>query len=405
MKLFKNPAVLLLLTNLMAFLLLFFYRTPLDFNVLYIGAAVTAISAITYFAICYFRLGDEYLFLIVSMLITLGTLMLCRLDFTFGIKQILWYLISVCAFYVTFFIYRYVRGLDKIGMLYYILGIALFIVTLVFGTISGGAKNWIYIGGRTVMPSEFIKLLFVFFLASYFSGSRDKLYFGRVKEKYAVSVMMYIYLGFLVLQREWGIAVLFFLTYIILEYIFENDKKIILGNILLAGVGGCLGYLTMYHIQVRISNWLDPWSDAANKGYQIVQSLFAIEAGGFFGSGIGLGKPGFIPEVHTDFIFSAICEEMGMFGGVAVIMLFFIFVYRGMKIALRLEEGFDKCVATGITVLFGIQTFIIIGGVIKLIPLTGITLPFISYGGSSLLSSFVALGVLQAISAKEREAK
>ncbi len=405
MKALTKPAVLLLLTNIMAFGLLFFYREPLDVNVLYIGAAVTAISAITYFAISYFHLGDEYLFLIVSMLIALGTLMLCRLDFTFGIKQILWYLISICAFYVTFFIYRYVKWLDKLGMLYYIAGAVLFVITLAFGTISGGAKNWIMLAGKTVMPSEFIKLLFVLYLASYFSGKRNKVYFNKIKQKYMTSIMMYIYLGFLVLQREWGISVLFFITYIILEYIFENDKKIIFGNILIAGIGGCLGYLTMYHIQVRISNWLDPWSDAANKGYQIVQSLFAIEAGGFFGSGIGLGKPDFIPEVHTDFIFSAICEEMGMFGGVAVIMLFFIFVYRGFKIALRLDEGFDKCVAVGITVLFGIQTFIIIGGVIKLIPLTGITLPFISYGGSSLLSSFIALGILQAISAKERDAK
>lgn len=405
MKAFKKPAILLLLTNIMAFALLFFYRTPLDVNILYIGVAVTALSAITYFAITYFHLGDEYLFLIVSMLITLGTLMLCRLDFSFGLKQILWYLISIGAFYITFFIYRYANWLPKLGLFYYISGIVLFIVTLVFGTRSGGAKNWIYVFGRTVMPSEFIKLLFVFFLASYYNSSRDKVYFNKIKEKYAVAIMMYIYLGFLVLQREWGISVLFFATYILLEYIFENDKKIIFGNILIAGVGGCLGYLTMYHIQVRISNWLDPFSDAANKGYQIVQSLFAIEAGGFFGSGIGLGKPNFIPEVHTDFIFSAICEEMGMFGGVAVILLFFIFVYRGMKIALSLPEGFDKCVATGITVLFGIQTFIIIGGVIKLIPLTGITLPFISYGGSSLLASFISLGVLQAISAKERETK
>ena len=180
---------------------------------------------------------------------------------------------------------------------------------------------------------------------------------------------------------------------------------LIAGNLLLAAMGGMVGYLTMYHIQVRISTWLDPWADVAKKGYQICQSLFAIAAGGFFGSGIGLGKPTFIPEVHTDFIFSAICEEMGMFGGAAVIMLFFIFVYRGFKISLSLEDGFDKCVAVGITVMFAIQTFIITGGVIKLIPLTGITLPFISYGGSSLLSSFVALGILQAVSAKERVEK
>lgn len=401
----KKPVILLLLTNIMAFALLFFYRTPLDYNTLYIGLSVTAISAVTYFCIIYFKLGDEYLFLIISMLITLGALMLCRLNFEYGIKQIVWYLISVCAFYASFFIYRYIKNLDRLETVYFVLSVILFIITLVFGSVSGGAKNWINLGAASVQPSEFIKLLFIFFLAAFYSGGRDKLYFNKVKEKYAVSAVVYVYLGFLVLQREWGIAVLFFLIYIIMEYIFEHDWLIISGNVLLAAIGGCVGYLTMYHIQMRISTWLDPWSDVAKKGYQIAQSLFAISAGGFFGSGIGLGKPNFIPEVHTDFIFSAICEEMGMFGGAAIILLYFIFVYRGIKISLKLEDGFDKCVSVGITVMFAIQTFIIIGGVIKLIPLTGITLPFISYGGSSLLSSFIALGILQAVSAKEREEK
>lgn len=405
MSVFKKPVILLLLTNIMAFGLLLFYRTPLDYNTLYIGASVMAISAVTYFVICFFKMGDEYMFLIVSMLVTLGTLMLCRLNFEYGIKQIIWYLISVCAFYISFFVYRYVKNLDKIGIFYYGAGAVLFIVTLAFGSVSGGAKNWIKLGFISIQPSEFIKLLFIFYLASYFSGSRDKVYFGKIPQHTAVSFAMYVYLGFLVLQREWGISVLFFMIYIIMEYIFEHKMLLIAGNLLLAAMGGMVGYLTMYHIQVRISTWLDPWADVAKKGYQICQSLFAIAAGGFFGSGIGLGKPTFIPEVHTDFIFSAICEEMGMFGGAAVIMLFFIFVYRGFKISLSLEDGFDKCVAVGITVMFAIQTFIITGGVIKLIPLTGITLPFISYGGSSLLSSFVALGILQAVSAKERVEK
>ena len=156
----------------------------------------------------------------------------------------------------------------------------------------------------------------------------------------------------------------------------------------------------MYHIQVRVENWLNPWEDIAGKGYQITQSLFAIAEGGFFGKGLGGGKPSYIPEVHSDFIFSAICEELGIFGGTAVILLFFIFVYRGIKISLCLHDGFDKCIAAGITAMFGFQTFMIIGGVIKMIPLTGITLPFVSYGGSSLVTSFMALGILQAVSAK-----
>ena len=147
-----------------------------------------------------------------------------------------------------------------------------------------------------------------------------------------------------------------------------------------------------------METWLNPWQLIDNKGYQITQSLFAIANGGFFGTGVGLGHPDFIPEVHTDFIFSAICEEMGIFTGIAVMMLFLILVYRGFKIAFSQEDKFFKIVAFGISSLFGFQAFIIFGGVIKMIPLTGITLPFISYGGSSMIASFIGLGILQVAS-------
>lgn len=159
--------------------------------------------------------------------------------------------------------------------------------------------------------------------------------------------------------------------------------------------------MMLNYVQVRFSSWLNPWADVAGKGYQIAQSLFAIGAGGFWGTGIGMGQPQYIPEVHTDFIFSAICEEMGIFGGIAVILLFFILVYRGIKIALGIKNIFHRTVAIGIALMFGFQAFIIIGGVIKLIPLTGITLPFISYGGSSLTTSFIALGILQGTSSSK----
>ncbi len=397
---FKNPVILLVLVNIIAFWLLYVFIGEKDYTVLYIGLALLGISVIVYGTIRFFGMGDIYLFLIVYLLLTLGVVMICRIDYSKGLKQILWYLISLAAFYAAYFGYRYIGNLSRFKWLYYSAGIALFMFTLVFGRAIKGAKNWIVIGRFSIQPSEIVKLFFILFLACYYS-SKEKRLFRGIKERYAVMFCVYTYLGFLILQREWGIMLLFFFTYIAMEYMFEGDFKILAGNIALAGVGSYLGYLLMNHIQIRVQVWLDPWADVTGKGYQITQSLFAIASGGFFGTGIGQGSPGYIPEVHSDFIFSAICEEMGMFGGVAVIMLFFIFTYRGIKIALKLPDGFDKCVATGITVMFGFQTFIIIGGVIKMIPMTGITLPFISYGGSSLLSSFISLGILQAISAKE----
>jgi len=395
----KRPINMLVLINVLAFGLLFFYRTPFNFIVLYVGGSILALSVITYSIIYFNHLGDEYLFLIVSMLVTLGVVMLCRLDYTIGIKQVGWYLISICGFYIAYVIYRYISNLEKLKWVYFGLSIFLFVATILFGKNIGGAKNWIVIAGRTFQPSELIKILFVMYLASYFSGDRKAIIF-KLQEKYLVSIITYIYMGLLIIQREWGITLLFFMTYFVLMYIYEADWLLLAGNAVLTAIVVTIGAMKLYHIRVRITNWLDPWSDIANKGYQITQSLFAIAAGGFFGKGLGLGSPGTIPEVHSDFIFSAICEELGIFGGVAVILLYFILVYRGIKIALILPNGFDKCVALGITIMFGLQTFIIVGGVIKLIPLTGITLPFVSYGGSSLVTSFISLGILQAISAK-----
>lgn len=396
----KNPVILLVLINIIAFWMLHVYVSAGNLTIIYTGAALLAISVVTYLSIYYGRMGDTYLFPITYLLVTLGVVMICRIDYDNGMKQVLWYLISIAAFYVTYFCYKNMNFLPRLKWLYFCTGIGLFIFTLVFGTTVNGAKNWISVGKFSIQPSEIIKLFFVFFLACYYSF-REKTGFGRLKERYVVMLCAYTYLGFLILQREWGIMLLFFFTYMVMEYVFEKDLKIIIGNFLLAGAGCYIGYLALNHIQVRVHTWLNPWAEIASGGYQITQSLFAIASGGFFGTGLGQGKPEYIPEVHSDFIFSAICEELGMFGGVAIILLFFIFTYRGIKIALKLPDGFDKCVATGITVMFGIQTFIIIGGVIKMIPLTGITLPFISYGGSSLLSSFISLGILQAISAKE----
>ncbi len=396
----KNPVFILVLINMVAFLMLHSFIGDSEYTILYIGAILLGISVIVYISIYYGRMGDIYLFPIVYLLVTLGVVMICRIDFQTGFKQIVWYLVSIVAFYITYFCYKYIKFLSKLKWLYFAIGIFLFIFTIIFGKTVNGARNWISFGQFNIQPSEIIKLFFVFFLACHYTF-KEKLFYGWLRERYVIMFCVYMFLGFLILQREWGIMLLFFSTYIVMEYMFEPDWKILAGNVLLAASGCYVGYLSLNHIQIRVQTWLNPWADVSGKGYQITQSLFAIASGGFFGVGLGQGSPGYIPEVHSDFIFSAICEEMGMFGGVAIILLFFIFTYRGIKIALKLPDGFDKCVATGITVMFGMQTFIIIGGVIKMIPLTGITLPFISYGGSSLLSSFISLGILQAISARE----
>lgn len=403
---YYKPARYVILFNVLAFLLL--YLKLKEKQILYYGIFVMAIISFVYLFIKWRQWGDLYLFLIVSMLTSIGIVMLFRLDYDLGKKQIVWFLGGVILFLLSSTIVKRIKFWPRLTYFYIGSSLAFFILTLTLGTTRGGATNWIIINGFSIQPSEVIKLLFIFFLASYYTNhSTLKLPDITVKGKVVrvdtniiLSLIAYGYMIFFVMQREWGGALLIFLVHIIMLFVFGQDMKLILANGILAIFGGSLGVLYVPHIKVRISTWLNPWVDIADKGYQITQSLFAIGSGGFFGRGIGLGSPRYIPKVETDFIFSAICEEMGIFGGVAVILLYFILVYRGFKIALSVEETFYKALALGITLLFGLQTFIIIGGVIKLIPLTGITLPFISYGGSSLTTSFISLGILQAVSFK-----
>jgi cell division protein FtsW (lipid II flippase) len=219
-----------------------------------------------------------------------------------------------------------------------------------------------------------------------------------IPPKWTLMVKVFIVLGFFVLQREFGTALLIFMVYLSMVYVFEKAIVFVGINTVIAGAAALVAVQIMPHLYVRIDSWLNPFADISGNGYQITQSLFAIGSGSFFGTGLGLGYPHFIPNVETDFIFSAICEEMGLFGGFAIIVLFMLLVYRGVKICLRLRDPFTKSIAFGLTTTIGFQTFLIIGGVTKVVPLTGITLPFVSYGGSSLFSSFIILGLLQALS-------
>lgn len=396
---YRRPAYLLILLDLLGFSLLFMAK---DYNikVFYNCFAVIALFIVMYTTLVVGHMGDKFIMLMVFMLLSIGVLVLCRINIDYGFRQIVWIMLGGAAFFVAYFVYRKIKVWDKLWFVYFIAGVALFVFTLVFGKTVNGSKNWVTIGPVGFQPSEIIKILFIMCLSCYYCGTWSGPIFGKITPKWATLAITYIFVGFLVLQRDWGTILVMMSIYLFMVYIYEPDRKLLFFNIGALGIIGVLGYKFLYHIQVRISTWLDPWSDIANKGYQITQSLFAIASGGYFGRGLGNGSPYYIPEVHSDFIFAAICEEMGIFGGVAVILLFFLIAYRCFKIAIMTDEPFDKAVSFGVTVMFALQTFIITGGVIKMIPLTGITLPFVSYGGTSIIISFVSLGIVQAISAK-----
>lgn len=405
-KLYKPtaPLALLCFMNVFGFLMLAFMKENLfeGIKALTTGVLFVALLVICYCLINIFKMGDPYLILPVTALLSVGLLMLTRINEDVGKKQMMWFFISVVVYFVSFFIYRAISARDRLFWLYAMASVGLFLATMVFGRVVNGAKNWIFIGNQGFQPSEFIRLLYVFAIAAILSKKPGRNLAGNERRK-SIFVMFYVYLnlGFLVLQREWGIAVLFFMIYFSLYYVFGKHRILLLINSVIVALGCFVGYKTLYHIETRVAMWLDPFSDPSGRGYQIVQSLIAIASGGFTGKGLGNGSPYYVPLVESDFIFSGICEEFGILGGIGVILLYFIFVYRAFKIALSVPDSFDKKVALGLSAMFSFQIFIILGGVIKLIPLTGITLPFISYGGSSLVTSFMALGVLQAISLKE----
>ncbi len=390
----RSPRNLLFLFQALGIILLLIYKGK-EVDRLTVGTAVGLVLVIylSNYILTRITRGDHYIFLITTMLVSIGIIMIYRIDEALGIKQLIWISIGIFIFFSTYFIIKKIRIWENLTYFYLVGAYLLFIITFVFGDRRHGAINWINIGQFSFQPAEIIKILLVFILSSYYSNK------DRWKDiKYASYYLMgivYSFILLLFLQKDLGTALVFYAIFLAIQFIYEEDRKLILLNIGLFLIFGLLGYTLFDHVKISFQSWLNPWKYIERQGYQITQSLFAIAEGGFFGKGLGLGHPDFIPVVYTDFIFSAICEEMGIFTGIGIIMLFMIFVYRGFKIAISQGNKFYRILALGISILFGVQSFIILGGVIKMIPLTGLTLPFVSYGGSSILSSFIALGILQ----------
>lgn len=387
-----RPRNLLLIFDLLAIGMLIFYdKTEVDKTIGLMTAGLIVLLYLSNFLLEKISSGDNYIFMIVSMLLSIGVIMNYSINQSYGLRHLLWALLGIAGFYITYFTLKFVNIWEKGLNFYVILSLLLFVVTLLFGDDRLGARNWIKITETvSIQPSEFTKIILIFIIAAYYYNIEK---FKNIK--YSSLILMgivYIFIGFLFIQKDLGTAVMFLSIFTGIHFIYEEDRKLVWANIVLAILGVVAGYFLFGHVRRRFSIWLNPFQVG---GEQIVESLYAIASGGFFGSGIGLGYPRLIPVVNSDFIFAAICEEMGMFAGMGIIIMFILLVYRGFKIALVQRHKFYKILSLGVSILFAVQTFLAIGGVVKFIPMTGITLPFVSYGGSSMLSSFVALAILQ----------
>lgn len=394
----RTPRNLLFLFEILSLMLIFLYQwDSLDSTTYITGFGLVLVVYISNFILMKMSNGDHYIFLIATMLISIGAIMIYRIDSQLGLKQLIWIVIGIVIFIMTYLIFKYIKQWHKWAILYVGAAYFLFGITFLFGDRIYGAVNWIRIAGFSFQPAEIIKIIVVFIVASYYANI-DK--FKR-RHKYSSLILMaimYSFVGLLFLQRDLGASLIFYGIFLGLQFIYEEDRKLILINIGLFTMAGILGYFLFGHVQVRFETWINPWVTIDTQGYQITQSLFAMAEGGFFGTGLGLGYPEFIPLAYNDFIFPAIVEEMGIFAGIGIIMLFLILVYRGFKIGLGQRNKFYRILALGISLLFAIQSIVILAGVMKVIPLTGITLPFVSYGGTSIVSSFIALGILQVAS-------
>jgi cell division protein FtsW (lipid II flippase) len=385
----------IVLVGFISFSLLAVRTRPFSPLPVYGAIAFAVIMFTAHFLTGYILNGqDASLFILACFITELGLIILYRINPEIFLKQITWFAAGALFFIFSSIVVKYWIKVNLAPVFFYIATATLLLAPLLFGVEKGGSRSWIRIGDFTFQPSELAKITFVLFLAGVLKE-------GKIKNLPWFSAQILAVAGLLVLSRDLGGALLFYLTALVLVFVATSRWDLTALGLITLGITGIAGYYVFGHVRIRVEAWLNPWQDVPGKGYQIVQSLFAIAQGGFFGTGLGLGHPEYIPAVATDFIFSAFSEEMGFLGAAAVIILYFLLVYRGIKISLSSKDEFLAMVALGITALFGLQIFTIIGGVIKLIPMTGVTLPFMSYGGSSMLMSFISLGILNGIKLRE----
>ena len=335
----------------------------------------------------------------------------------FADRQALWLVISVAAMLAAACFSHLLRWLRSYRYSLLAAALLLLLATIALGQNPSGfefaPRLWLSLGSFYFQPSELMKVILVAFMATYLAEQSAAFRAGSTtpgREMAAsprllgpILLMWLLSMLILVWQRDLGTAMLFFIVFLLLLYLTSGDWRIIVGGVTLILVAGIAAYQLFDVVQLRVDIWLNPWLEADGRAYQIVQSLMAFAAGGIFGTGVGQGFPGYIPVVHSDFIFAAIAEEWGLLGVVGILSCLGVLAWRGLAIALTHPgAAFHKLLAGAITLTLLVQALMIMAGVLKLLPLTGVTLPFISYGGSSLLACHIMIGLLLRLSAGAR---
>lgn len=360
--------------------------------------------------------GDQQILPLVTMLCGLGLISIQRLqpDLTamnpaysgLAQRQVLYLGMGLVLMWATVLLVR-LDWLRRYKYTWLLLTLALLVITFIFGQEINGARLWLSVGPVQAQPSELVKITLVTFVAGYLADRREMLEAGWQLGPLTLPPVPYLLplllvwagsLAVLVVQNDLGSALLFFGMFLIMLYVATGRVGYVISGMAAFAGGSWLAFQLFARLNVRVQNWLDPWQDPLQWGYQQVQSEFALASGGLFGVGLGLGEPYFIPEVQTDFVFSALAEELGLIGVMGILACYLLLVTRCFAIGLQADDDFRRLVAIGLGSSLGLQTLIIVGGVVRLIPLTGLTLPFVSYGGSSLITNCLAVGLLLRVS-------
>lgn len=342
---------------------------------------------------------DPYLLPIVSLLSGWGLVEIFRLNPAIGIRQTLWLAVSMTVMLIGIRLPKLLNWLRRYKYVWLSCGLALMLLTLFLGIYPSGEGPglWLEMFGIYIQPSEFLKLLMVIYLAAYLADNLPA-HFRIVQLITPTLVVALISLAILIVQRDLGTASLFIVLYTLVIYVASGKRRVLIFSFVTVSLALVAGYLFFDVIQLRVEAWINPWLDPSGRSYQIVQSIMAVANGGLFGRGIGLGSPGVVPVAHSDFIFTSITEEFGLAGAIGMCILLGILAVRGIAIALHAPNQYQRFLAIGLTSSLIVQAGLIICGTIRLLPLTGVTLPFVSYGGSSLLTSFISALLLLLIS-------
>ena len=382
--------VVMVLIHTLAYLIIYL-RTEDEKTLMFFGAQLLFFFLYMGLYRLFYRNLSRLLLNNACMLLSTSFIILTRISMDRAVRQFAIVAVAAAVTMIIPFIMDRAWQLSKIPWVYGSIGLALLLVVCVMGDTAFGAQLSINIGGFSFQPSEFVKISFVFFVATMFYRSVD---FKTIAVTTAVAAAHVLVL---VMSKDLGSALIFFVTYLLMLFV-ATGSWLYLG--LGAGSGAAaavIAYNLFSHVRTRVEAWLDPWSDISGKGYQISQSLFAIGTGGWFGMGLYQGMPSKIPVVEKDFVFSAISEEMGGIYAICLILICLGCFMQFMMIAAKMQAVFYKLIAFGLGTTYIVQVFLTIGGVTKFIPSTGVTLPFVSYGGSSILSTFIVFNVVQGL--------